>query len=70
MTELTLEVKDDSVLQSIVILLSSVKWVKVIESKDRYNKAERGLINGIQELNAYKRGEIEFWDARELLKTL
>ncbi len=41
-----------------------------IQSKDTYNKAERWFINGIKELNAYKRWEIEFGNARDFLKEL
>ena len=51
---------------------NSIKEIQTTknQTKDRYNKAERWFINGIKELNAYKRWEIEFGDAREFLKEL
>ena len=75
MSKILLEIKDETIYNSIVTLLGSVKWVTIDKTedfsvKDRYNSAERWMINGIKELNAYNRWEVEFWDAYDFLKTL
>jgi len=71
MTTLTLEIKDNSILQSVITLLSSVKWIKIKEENFKeYTEFEKWLIRSIKDINSFNRWEKEFDNAKDFLKTL
>ena len=70
MTILTLEINNESLVESIKNILSSLKWVKIKDSfveNKKYSQAGQDLLEAIWELKEYKKWNVEFWKIEDLL---
>jgi hypothetical protein len=70
MTTLTLEIKNESLLESLKNIISSLKWVKIKDNfieKKKYSKAGEDLLEAIWELKEYKKWNIKFGKIEDLL---
>ncbi len=69
MTTLTIQIEDSVILNKITSFLSKFKNIK-IEEKKEYSEEWKYLINALKDLDKYKKGELEFENAEDFLKTL
>jgi len=67
MTTLTIQVEDSLILKKITSFLSKFENIK-IEEKKEYSEEWKSLISALNDLEKYKKWELDFEDAEDFLK--